>query len=65
MRIGTKRAACAAGASDGEGGLDAGAGSVGDAAIALDADTGIAVLDLRDSVKEDAAKLEYLRAYAI
>lgn len=65
VRIVTKRAACTAGASDGGGRLDAGAGSVGDATIALDGDTGIAVLDLRDSVKEDAAKLEYLRAYAI
>lgn len=65
VRIVTKRAACAAGASDSGGRLDAGAGSVGDAAIALDGDTGLAVLDLRASVKEDAAKLEYLRAYAI
>jgi hypothetical protein len=64
VRIVTKRAACAAGAGDGGGRIDAGAGSVGDAAIALDGDTGLAVLDLRDSVKEDAAKLEYLRAYA-
>ncbi|MFA9287426.1 hypothetical protein ACCQ08_21790 [Comamonas sp. SY3] len=65
MRIVTKRAACAADASGGGGRLDVGAGSVGDATISLDADTGIAVLDLRDSVKEDADKLEYLRSYAI
>ena len=64
VRIVTKRAACAAGASDSGGRLDADAGSVGDATIPLDGDTGIAVLDLRDSVKEDARKLEYLRAYA-
>jgi len=64
VRIVTKRAACAAGASDSAGRLDADAGSVGDATIPLGEDTGIAVLDLRDSVKEDARKLEYLRAYA-
>lgn len=65
VRIVTKRAARAPGAGDSGGRLDAGAGSVGDAALALDADTGLAVLDLRASVKEDAAKLEYLRAYAV
>ena len=65
VRIVTKRAACAPGAGNSGGDLDAATGSVGDAAIAHDADTGLAVLDLRASVKEDAAKLEYLRAYAI
>jgi len=64
VRIVTKRAACAAGASDGGGSIDAGTGSVGDAAIALDGDTGLAVLDLRDSVREDARKIQYLQTYA-
>ncbi|QMV72629.1 hypothetical protein HS961_07125 [Comamonas piscis] len=65
VRLVTKRAACAPGASDGGGRLNATTGSVGDATLALDGDTGIAVLDLRDSVKEDARKLEYLRSYTI
>lgn len=65
VRLVTKRAACTPSASDGGGRLDAASGGLGDATIALDADTGLAVLDLRASVKEDAAKLEYLRAYAI
>ncbi|WP_184711176.1 lysis system i-spanin subunit Rz [Comamonas odontotermitis] len=33
-------------------------------ALALDGETGLAVLDLRSSVRDDAAKLQYLQAYA-
>lgn len=43
---------------------DATPSSVGDGAVPLDADAGQRVLDLRESVREDAAKLSYLRAYA-
>ena len=61
VRIITRTTACAAG-----GGLpkDAGAGRVGDGAIALDPATAGRVLDLRESVQSDAAKLAYLREYA-
>ena len=61
VRIITRSAACTAG-----GGLpkDAGAGGVGDGSIALDAATANRVLDLRESVQSDAAKLAYLRDYA-
>ena len=64
VRFVTRRPACPGPASDSGRGLDAAAGSVGHAALPLDADTAIAVLDLRASVRDDAAKLEYLRAYA-
>lgn len=64
LRFVTRRPACPGPASDSGRGLDAAAGGVGNAALALDADTAIAVLDLRASVRDDAAKLEYLRAYA-
>ena len=61
VRIITRSTACAAG-----GGLpkDAGAGGLGDGAIALDPATAGRVLDLRESVQSDAAKLAYLRDYA-
>ena len=39
-------------------------GSVGDDSIALDVSVSERVLDLRDSISEDAAKLGYLREYA-
>ena len=61
VRIITRSTACAA---DGAVPQDAGAGGVGDGAIALDADTAGRVLDLRESVQSDAAKLAYLREYA-
>ena len=61
VRIITRSTVCAAG-----GGLpkDAGAGGVGDGAIALDGETAGRVLDLRESVAADAAKHAYLRDYA-
>ena len=61
MRIITRATACTAG-----GGLpkDAGAGGLGDGAIALDPATAGRVLNLRESVQSDAAKLAYLRDYA-
>ena len=61
VRIITRSTVCAAG-----GGLpkDAGAGGLGDGAIALDPATAGRVLDLRESVQSDAAKLAYLREYA-
>lgn len=43
---------------------DAAAGSVGDAAVALDVAVSERVLDLRDAIAEDEAKLVYLREYA-
>ena len=61
VRIITRSTACAAG---GDVPQDAGAGGVGDGAVALDADTAGRVLDLRESVQSDAAKLAYLREYA-
>lgn len=61
VRIITRSASCAAGGAVPQ---DAGAGGVGDGAIALDADTAGRVLDLRESVQSDAAKLAYLREYA-
>lgn len=61
VRIITRTAACAAGGAVPQ---DAGAGGMGDGAIALDADTAGRVLDLRESVSADAAKLAYLREYA-
>lgn len=48
----------------GDGGADAGAGGVGDDAITLDAGVSERVLDLRDAIAEDAAKLGYLQQYA-
>lgn len=48
----------------GAGGADAGAGGVGDDAITLDAGVSERVLDLRDAIAEDAAKLGYLQQYA-
>lgn len=64
VRFVTRRPACPGTTADSSRGLDAAAGSVGNAAFSLDADTAIAVLDLRASIRDDAAKLEYLRAYA-
>ena len=61
VRIITRTAACAAGGAMPQ---DAGAGRVGDGAIGLDDDTAGRVLDLRESVQSDAAKLAYLRDYA-
>lgn len=40
------------------------AGGLGDATLALDADTAERVLDLRESVQTDAVKLAYLQQYA-
>lgn len=61
VRIITRTAACAAGGAMPQ---DANAGRVGDGAIDLDDDTAGRVLDLRESVQSDAAKLAYLRDYA-
>lgn len=61
VRIITRTTACAAGGAVPQ---DAGAGSVGDGAVALDGDTAGRVLNLRESVQSDAAKLAYLREYA-
>ena len=61
VRIITRSTACAA---DGDVPQDAGAGGMGDGAIALDPATAGRVLDLRESVQSDAAKLAYLREYA-
>ena len=61
VRIITRSASCAA---RGDVPQDAGAGSVGDGAVALDGDTAGRVLNLRESVQSDAAKLAYLREYA-
>ena len=57
----TRSTACAAGGAVPQ---DAGAGSVGDGAVALDDAAANRVLDLRESVQSDAAKLAYLRDYA-
>lgn len=48
----------------GAGSEDAGAGGVGDDAITLDAGVSERVLDLRDAIAEDAAKIDYLQRYA-
>lgn len=61
VRIITRSTACAAG---GDVPQDAGAGGVGDGAIELDPATAGRVLDLRESVQADAAKLAYLQEYA-
>ena len=61
VRIITRSTACAAGGAVPQ---DAGAGGVGDGAIALDDAAANRVLDLRESVQSDAAKLAYLREYA-
>ena len=61
VRIITRSTACAAG---GDVPQDAGAGGVGDGAVALDDAAAGRVLDLRESVQSDAAKLAYLREYA-
>lgn len=61
VRIITRTAACAAGGAVPQ---DAGAGGLGDGAVALDGETAGRVLDLRESVAADAAKLAYLREYA-
>ncbi len=61
VRIITRSTACAAGSSVPQ---DASPGGMGDGALALDADTAGRVLDLRESVQSDAAKLAYLRDYA-
>lgn len=61
VRIITRSASCAAGGAVPQ---DAGAGGLGDGAIELDPATAGRVLDLRESVQSDAAKLAYLRDYA-
>ena len=61
VRIITRSTACAAG---GDVPQDAGAGGMGDGAISLDDAAANRVLDLRESVAADAAKLAYLRDYA-
>ena len=61
VRIITRTAACAAGGAMPQ---DAGAGGVGDGSVALDDAAANRVLDLRESVQSDAAKLAYLREYA-
>ena len=61
VRIITRSTACAAG---GDVPQDAGAGGMGDGAISLDDAAANRVLDLRESVQSDAAKLAYLRDYA-
>ena len=61
VRIITRATACTAG---GDVPQDAGPGSVGDGAVALDGETAGLVLDLRESVAADVAKLAYLREYA-
>ena len=61
VRIITRSTACAAGGAVPQ---DAGAGGVGDGAVALDDAAANRVLDLRESVQSDAAKLAYLREYA-
>lgn len=61
VRIITRSTACAAGGAVPQ---DAGAGSMGDGAVALDGETAVRVLDLRESVAADAAKLAYLQEYA-
>lgn len=48
----------------GPGPADAGAGGMGDGAITLDAGVSERVLDLRDAIAEDVAKLGYLQQYA-
>ena len=48
----------------GGGAADSSASSVGNATIELDQDVQQRVLDLRESVQSDAAKLAYLREYA-
>lgn len=48
----------------GGGGGDPSPGSVGHDTIALDADVQRRVLDHRESIGDDAAKIEYLQAYA-
>ena len=52
------------GASACPGPQDASTSRVGDGALALDGETAERVLDLRESVQSDAAKLAYLRDYA-
>ena len=61
VRIITRTAACAAG---GDVPQDAGACGMGDGAVALDDAAANRVLDLRESVSADAAKLAYLQEYA-
>ncbi len=48
----------------GAGPADAAAGGMGDDAITLDAGVSERVLDLRDAISEDAAKLSFLQQYA-
>ena len=61
VRIITRSTACAAA---GDLPKDAGAGDVGNGAVELDAEAASRVLDLRESVHADAAKLAYLQDYA-
>ena len=46
------------------GSADTSSRTVGDAALELDAETGLRVLDLRESIQLDAEKLSYLQQYA-
>jgi len=50
--------------SGGPGATDAAAGGLGDDAITLGAGVSERVLDLRDAIAEDAAKIDYLQQYA-
>ena len=61
---GVRIIAAAPGASACPGHQDASTSRVGDGALALDGETAGRVLDLRESVQSDAAKLAYLREYA-
>ncbi len=64
VRIITKQPLCPSSTGHSSGGIDASPGGVGDAAQSLDAATGLRVLDLRDSIREDDRKLRYLQAFA-
>ncbi|MEG0921360.1 MAG: lysis system i-spanin subunit Rz [Comamonas sp.] len=64
VRIITKQPLCPSSPGHGSGGIDASPGGVGDAAQSLDAVTGLRVLDLRSSIREDDRKLRYLQAFA-
>lgn len=61
---GVRIIAAAPGARACTGPQDAAAGGVGNGAVELDAEAASSVLDLRESVHADAAKLAYLQEYA-
>lgn len=61
VRVIAKPAACPAGGAVPQ---DASPGSLGDGALALDREAAERVLDLRQSISDDAAKLGYLQEYA-